>query len=951
MKTNTLKHSRFLIIIFTFISFLNSKAQNTCSTALPIGAGSYTISIIDGTNVTSSCAEGSKAEWYVYTPTVDKRVTITSDLPANICRDTFFNIYVGTCNALTCLVSDDDSGTIVCNSGANTFSYLSKISFDATAGTSYYIAWSNRWEDNGFDFQLTEQTIVPSPCSTSTLINAGITTVPAINDPNLNTTCSNATLAKWYKYIPTQNYRVTVSSDLNANICKDTNFSIYTGNCNGLLQCITSDDNSGELVCNSGNTNSNLSKKTFNVVQGITYYIAWDNKWSNAGFDFELTENTFPCQLATPITAGLTTIPIINTPNVTSICSLEAKAKWYSYTPTSDFIVTLSSDLSTNLCKNTKLIVYKGSCPNALVCYKSDDDSGILACNVDGTSLLSKKSFAVTAGETYYIVWENLINDNGFTFELSESPVVFPVRYNTEIVSTIDSNYNICVVDMNNDFKDDIVGVNNNQIKIHYQNTNAPFTINTFTNSGTYLPNWSLAAGDLNKDGYNDLMIGNGNGASFLTSNSTGTGYTALNPGQYIFCQRTNFIDINNDGNLDAFACHDIAPNVYYMNDGLGNLTYNQSGVTPGAYSLGVMSTGGNYASLWTDYDNDGDQDMFISKCSGPASELHRNDGAGVFTDVSVLAQIDALPVQSWSSAIDDFDNDGDMDIMVGTNGTNPNYFFKNNLDKSNNVEEAFTNITLGSGFDQNTTANRDYVSYDFDNDGKVDILGSGNKIMFNQGNNTFEPTFYPAIEVGAIGDLNNDGFLDIQNGNRIKFAIPNGNNWLKVAYEGIQSNKNGIGSRVEIYGAWGKQIRDVRSGEGFEYMSTLNTHFGIGTATSIDKIIIRWPSGKVDQILNPAINQTLLVVEGATTLSNKFFELSNFKISPNPVSDLLTYSFDNNSNEIKNIEIIDISGKIVANPAINTNSIDVKQLSSGFYFLVLKDNDSKQFTSKFIKK
>ncbi len=817
-KNNLLNLAFSMLICF---SFLQIKAQNTCATAIPIGSGIETITTIDGTNLSTGCTFGDKTEWYVYTPTENHSVTITSDLSANICKDTYFNIYKGNCGGLICFLDDDDSGTILCNNG-NVFSYLSKKTFDAFVGTSYYIAWSNRYEDQGFDFQLIEQPYVAPPCITATAISAGITNVPSVNGANISTTCS-------------------------------------TG----------------------------------------------------------------------------------------------SAAKWYSYTATNDFTVTVTSDLPVNLCKNTNLIIYKGACP-IVNCFATDDNSGVLDCSATNpTSLLSSKTFVVATGETYYIVWDNKWSIDGFNFELIETPTVFPVKYTNQIIPTIDTssgNYNICVVDMNNDYKDDIVGISDGNMKIHYQNSNSTFTKNTFNNPGTLMPNWSLAAGDYNKDGYNDIMIGNGSGASFLKSNFSGTSYTVDTPGQYIFCQRTNFIDINNDGNLDAFSCHDIAPNVYYMNDGSGNFAYNQSGVTPNSYLLGTLSSGGNYASLWTDYDNDGDQDMFISKCSGPPSELHRNDGNGTFTDISAIAQIDVTPIQSWSSAIDDFDNDGDMDIMIGTNGAVANRLFKNNLDKSNNTEEAFTDITAGSGFDVNISANRDYVSYDFDNDGKVDILGSGNKIMFNQGNFVFAPTNYSSIGVGAIGDLNNDGFLDIQLGNNIKFAIPNGNNWLKIAYNGVQSNKNGIGARVEIYGAWGKQIRDVRSGEGFEFMSSLNTHFGIGTATSIDKVVIKWPSGKIDEILNPAINQTLVVQEGSTTLANNEFVLSNFKISPNPVLDQIQFSLFNNSSEIKSAEIVDITGKIISKPSINNNSVDVKQLTSGFYFLVLKDKDSKQYKSKFIK-
>jgi hypothetical protein len=91
--------------------------------------------------------------------------------------------------------------------------------------------------------------------------------------------------------------------------------------------------------------------------------------------------------------------------------------------------------------------------------------------------------------------------------------------------------------------------------------------------------------------------------------------------------------------------------------------------------------SGGNYASIWSDLDNDGDSDMFISKCSGPPCELHRNDGAAGYTDVSAIAGINMQPVQSWSSAVNDFDNDGDMDILIGSNCGTGNILFRNNLD------------------------------------------------------------------------------------------------------------------------------------------------------------------------------------------------------------------------------------------------------------------------------
>ena len=753
---------------------------------------------------------------------------------------------------------------------------------------------------------------------------------------------------EWYVYTPTENHSVTVTTDLVQNTpLIDTRFHVYKGSCDALI-CHEGDDDSGGGLS---------STATFDVIANTTYYIAFDNRWTSVGFTFQLTENVFvpnPCSSATPVNAGVTTVNSLDEDTINTPCSSGTMAKWYVYTPTISANVTISSDLVQNTCMNTTFNVYTGAC-TALTCFVSDDDSGIITCDSDNTSLLSKRTFAVSAGQTYFIAWSNQYSDAGFDFEITETPIVVPIEYTIQNVPTIASNYNICVVDMNNDNIDDMVGVSANNLKIHYQQPGGGFTVSDFTISGTsFMPSWSMAAGDYNRDGYNDLVLGAGSGLSIWTAQEEGTGYTAYTPGEYIFCQRTNFADLNQDGNLDVFSCHDIAPNVYYLNDGNGNLTHYQVAVTPGAMNLG--DNGGNYSTLFTDFDNDGDTDVFISKCSGPPCELHRNDGDGVYTNISALAQINVTPIQTWSSGIADFDNDGDMDIIITSSGS-AHKFFRNNLDTSNSVEEAFTNITAGSGWDTNLSTNIDNVAYDFDNDGRVDVLGGGGKIMFNQGNNTFAPTEYPAIpgvssaiSIGAIGDLNNDGFLDIQNGTNIRFAIPNGNNWFKVLLQGTQSNTNGIGARIEIYGDFGIQIRDIRSGEGFRYMSSLNAHFGLGQSTAITQLIIKWPSGIVDTIANPEINAALRVTEGSTLAVNGNTN-SVFTIYPNPAKQVISISIDANSTEkLKDAQIFDLSGRMILETKLTSSQINIGTLKTGTYLLLLTNEQGKGFTQKFIK-
>lgn len=634
-------------------------------------------------------------------------------------------------------------------------------------------------------------------------------------------------------------------------------------------------------------------------------------------------------QVPQPVCAPNGAIPIQNNP----------RGKWYKYVPTQNYNVTVTTDLATNTPRvDTRFHVYTGTCA-ALVCYNGDDDSG--------SGYSSVKTFSVQAGITYYIAFDNRWSSNGFTFQLSEgtfvTPPQNPINFTAQNVGTITGTHRICVVDMNGDYLDDIVTVSSTSIQIHYQQTSGGFTVTSIpTTAAQFLPTWSMAVGDYDKNGFNDLVYGGGNGVTIMRSNSTGTGFTQISGSQYVFSQRSNFVDINNDGHLDIFVCHDVQPNVYYINDGNGNLNFNQGGI-------GDHPQGGNYGSLWVDYDNDGDQDLFLAKCRGGSStakfnELHRNNGNGTFTNVSVQSNL-YDPLQTWSSAWNDYNNDGFMDVLVGASSTadGSHKLMRNNSDST------FSNITLGSGWDTNTTLSVEHVTYDFDNDGFADVFGGSGKIMFNNGNFTFFPVVY-SISNGAIGDLNNDGFLDIQTGNTIHYNTRNNNNWIKINLQGIQSNRNGIGARVEIYGNWGKQIRDVRSGEGFRYMNTLNTHFGIGTATRIDQIKIIWPSGIVDVINNPNINQAITIIEGSSPLSLANNGNTKIILYPNPTSETITLSNIENLN-IKNITIVSTLGKVVKKVNLSNYSFSVSDLSEGFYILLLETENEIKYSESFIKK
>ena len=367
--------------------------------------------------------------------------------------------------------------------------------------------------------------------------------------------------------------------------------------------------------------------------------------------------------------------------------------------------------------------------------------------------------------------------------------------------------------------------------------------------------------------------------------------------------QTAAWADYDNDGDLDLFSCNESQaapdePNGYafpsqlFRNNGDGTFTdvAAQAGVTNGGYCKG---------SVWGDYDNDDDPDLYVSNIRSE-NRLYRNNGDGSFTDVGpelgVTEPLDSFPTWFW-----DYNNDGWLDIFVAAHLGGIASVAADYLGLPNNGERprlyrndgtgGFTDVSWEAGVaDVHAAMGANFG--DLDNDGFPDFyLGTGNpmfqtmvpNVMYrNDGGEEFEDVTlsggFGHLQKGhgiAFGDLDRDGDQDIlaQVGGayrgdlaaNVLYENPgHGNHWIALRLVGVTTNRAAIGVRIRVEVATEEGTRrvyaHVSSGGSFG-ASTLEQEIGLGQAQRIDSLEVYWPTSGTLQVFRDLPMDTFMEI------------------------------------------------------------------------------------------
>ena len=390
------------------------------------------------------------------------------------------------------------------------------------------------------------------------------------------------------------------------------------------------------------------------------------------------------------------------------------------------------------------------------------------------------------------------------------------------------------------------------------------------------------AWGDYNNDGYLDLYLKyadyfedppientlfKNNGDGTFTDVTEELGVTTVDRIDKTNSQGSpNWVDYDNDGDLDLLVTNEGDKNLFFQNKGDGTFLY--SSMNNISIYAPFRNPGDCNGACWGDIDNDGDLDCYLVNAD-QRNRLIRNNlietGEASFTDITKDPETGEFSVVGdygggRGCTMGDYDNDGDLDIYVNNGGTSNQLI--------NDVIEGMPEFV------------QFYIAWE----------PAVNKLFSNNGDSTFTDVTDLAgvrgMGIGsgvASGDINEDGFLDIYVMNRTYYASDytstpvhilqqnflflnegNDNNWIKVKLVGITSNKNGIGAHVKVTSGDLTQLREVTSSHGYNSQDDLPVEFGLGKRTTVDTIEVTWPAGTAQTLNNVDINQMVTIEEAS---------------------------------------------------------------------------------------
>ncbi len=390
--------------------------------------------------------------------------------------------------------------------------------------------------------------------------------------------------------------------------------------------------------------------------------------------------------------------------------------------------------------------------------------------------------------------------------------------------------------------------------------------------------------GDYDNDGDLDLFVSNNIGSpNFLYENQGNGAFVKINSGDVIeantYAHGASWVDYNNDGYLDLYVT-DYFPthqNSLYENDGSG-------GFTSVTNSILTKNASHSITAIWADYDNDGYLDVFVANSHGENNNLYRNIGHGDFEEV-VTGDIVNDGMNSVGASWGDYNNDGWIDLFVTNSSKN-----QTNMLYENNGNGTFTTITQGAIVTDLGSSHGSAWS-DINNDGWLDLIvtndnSEANFIYVNNQDNSFTSitnniTLSGGESFGvATADYDNDGDYDIfianhkvmSSGTYTKnFLFQNSkgscSNSMCFTLQGSTTNKNGIGARVEV-SAWinGKYVTQSRQisaqSGGLGAQGGFKQLIGLADATQIELVKVYWPSGVIQTVQSPVINNCMLITE-----------------------------------------------------------------------------------------